>query len=349
RIVAASMVLFSHHFALTGQGEPSFFGLYSLGGLAVAIFFVISGYLVTISWSRDPHLLRFAYRRFLRIWPALTCVVLLVAFVLGPIASTLPVKEYFLHGATRDYLRTLLMQIHYVLPGVFEQNPYALGVNGSLWTIPFEVRCYIVLGISGLIGLLKYRPIFLISIGFYIAWFLLTSNADITGAVNYGRELSAFFLLGAAMATLEGSWRRRPMAWCATIAIAFTVMWIIGWRHTAMLLGLPFLIIYAGTCQTPIIHRAGRFGDPSYGIYLFAFPVQQTVIAYLWPEAGFWQTLALAIFFTLALAYASWHLIEKQALKFKPKSNERLAWGNFLNYFQGSELRVFLAFFTLLC
>ncbi|RYE40444.1 MAG: acyltransferase [Hyphomicrobiales bacterium] len=320
RIVAASMVLFSHHFALTGQGEPSFFGLYSLGGLAVAIFFIISGYLVTISWYRDPHLLRFAYRRILRIWPALIFVVLLVAFVLGPMASALTVRDYFLHGATWDYLRILVMQIHYVLPGVFEHNPYAQGVNGSLWTIPLEVRCYIVLGIAGLIGLLKYRPIFLLAIFFYLSWFLLTSNADKTGVVHQGRMLSAFFLLGGAMAVLEPAWRRHPLTWFSIIFVSFTALWIMGGRHTATLLGLPFLIIYAGTRCTPVIHRAGRFGDPSYGIYLFAFPFQQAVIAYFWPEAGFWQTLALATSCTVALAYASWHLLEKQVLKLKPSS-----------------------------
>ena len=349
RIVAASMVLFSHHFALTGRAEPSFFGLYSLGGLAVAIFFVISGYLVTISWSRDPHLLRFAYRRALRIWPALTCVVILTAFVLGSFVSTLPAKIYLLHGATWDYLRTLGMQIHYVLPGVFERNPYALGVNGSLWTIPFEVRCYIVLALAGLAGLLKYRQIFLLCITLYLIWFLATTNADLTGAVHYGRALSAFFLMGAALAVLEPSWRRHPMSWAAIVGGTFTVMWVLGWRHTAMLLALPFFIIYAGTRCTPIIHRSGRFGDPSYGIYLFAFPVQQTVIFYLWPESGFWQTLAIAAASTLALAYASWHLIEKQALKLKPSASDQPIWSRLVSYFRGSELRIFLAFFILLC
>lgn len=211
RIVAASMVLISHHFALTAQQEPSFFGIFSLGGLAVAIFFVISGYLVMTSWKRDPNLLRFALRRFLRIWPALICVVVFTAYVLGPIVTELPVKEYLRHGATSDYLRTLYMQIYYVLPGVFEHNPYARGVNGSLWTIPYEVRCYIVLGIAGIIGLLKYRSIFLATVAIYLIWFLSKSNADLTQVTNYGRELSAYFLIGAALAVLEPYWSRAPL------------------------------------------------------------------------------------------------------------------------------------------
>lgn len=291
RIVAASMVLISHHFALTAQQEPSFFGIFSLGGLAVAIFFVISGYLVMTSWKRDPNLLRFALRRFLRIWPALICVVVFTAYVLGPIVTELPVKEYLRHGATSDYLRTLYMQIYYVLPGVFEHNPYARGVNGSLWTIPYEVRCYIVLGIAGIIGLLKYRSIFLATVAIYLIWFLSKSNADLTQVTNYGRELSAYFLIGAALAVLEPYWSRAPHYWALTLATIFVVLWSIGWRHTALLTALPFLIVYTGTRSTAYVRQAGRFGDPSFGIYLYAFPVQQTVILYTFSQAGFWGTL----------------------------------------------------------
>lgn len=320
RILAAAMVLFSHHFALTGNAEPSFFGVHSVGGLAVTIFFIISGYLVTISWWRDPHVWRFALRRFLRIWPALTAVVVVTTYGLGTWVTKLPLQEYLLHPGTAEYLQALWMRIHFVLPGVFENNPYPHGVNGSLWTIPYEVRCYIVLCVAGLLGLLKYRPVLLLCIAGYMAWFFHGSNADLSGIVHYGRELSAFFLAGAGLAALEPWWRRRPMLWAIVIAAAFALAWSADWRHTALLIGLPFLVIYTGTRATPIIHRAGRWGDPSYGIYLFAFPVQQTVILYAWPDAGFVGTFILALLITLVLSYASWHLLEKQALKFKPSS-----------------------------
>ncbi|MBU2352767.1 MAG: acyltransferase [Gammaproteobacteria bacterium] len=320
--MAATMVLVSHHFALTGQMEPTFFGVHSLGGLAVTIFFVISGYLVTASWQRDPNLWRFALRRFLRIWPALTVVLVLTAYGLGAWVTELPLLEYLRHGATTNYLHGLWMQIHFVLPGVFAHNPYPLGVNGSLWTIPIEVRCYVALGLAGLLGLLKYRPVFLLGIALFMVWFLSSSNADVTGAVHYGRELSAFFLAGAALQCGESHWNRRPALWAAVLGAACVATWAIGWRHTALLIGLPFFILYAGTRATPFIRRAGRWGDPSYGIYLLAFPIQQTVILYLWPEAGFAGTMALALALTVALAYVSWHLIEKQALKFKPSSKK---------------------------
>lgn len=320
RIAAATMVLYSHHFALTGQMEPTFFGIHSLGGLAVAIFFVISGYLVTMSWARDPSAWRFALRRFLRIWPALTAAIVVTAYGLGAWVTKLPLSEYLAHPGTAQYLQGLGLRIHYVLPGVFENNPYALGVNGSLWTIPLEVRCYVVLGVAGLFGLLRFRPVLLLCIALYMAWFLIRSNADVTGNVNYGRELSAFFLAGAAMFSLRPHWNRHPIPWAAAIGLACTIAWWIDWRHTALLIGLPFLVLYSGTRSTPILRHAGRWGDPSYGIYLYAFPIQQAVIYFTWPGLGFTGTMGLALALTIALAYASWHGLEKRVLKFKPRT-----------------------------
>lgn len=322
RIIAASMVLYSHHFALTGQMEPAFLGLYSVGGLAVYIFFIISGYLVMTSWWRDPNFFRFSVRRILRIWPALTCVVVATAYLLGPIVTELPLGQYLRHGGTSEYLRMLVMQTPFVLPGVFTHNPFAHGVNGSLWTIPFEVRCYIALGLIGAIGLLKTRAFALLCVGILLGWFLVRSNPDATGTFHSGRMLSAFFTAGVAVCSLEKYWSRRPHVWAVAVVIAALISWSLGWRYTSMLIALPYLVIYLGVQATPFLRQAGRWGDPSYGIYLLAFPVQQTTIFYLWPQAGFWGTLCIAYATTVVLAYASWHLIEKRALKFKPRTSK---------------------------
>lgn len=319
RITAALAVLVSHHFALTAQAEPSFLGLHSWGGVAVIVFFVISGYLVTSSWYNDPSFLRFSQRRILRIWPALTVVVVLTAYGLGAWLTNLPLMEYWTHRATLDYLLTLKMNVHFVLPGVFENNPYARGVNGSLWTIPLEVRCYVVMALAGLLGLMRVRNLWLVLIAAYMVWFLAKGSADVTGKMNYGRELSAFFLAGSALYVLQPRWKSRPIAWILAALSGATALWLGGWRHTALLLLLPILVLYIGTNSTPVIRRFGRWGDPSYGIYLIAYPAQQSVIHFLWPELGFGGTMALATAITVVLAYVSWHCIEKVALKLKPR------------------------------
>lgn len=319
RIAAAFAVLYSHQFALTGRPEPSFFGLHSWGGFAVIVFFVVSGFLVTSSWYNDPNVLRFSARRILRLWPALTVVTVLTAYGLGAWVTSLPLHEYWSSRATLDYLNILRMRIYYVLPGVFEHNPYAMGVNGSLWTIPLEVRCYVVLALAGLLRLMRWRSVWLACIALYMAWFITKSSADLTGHVHYGRELSAFFLAGSALFLLREHWEHRPLTWLLALGATAAVLWAFGWRFTATLVFIPLAVIYAGTRSTPVIRRFGRLGDPSYGAYLIAFPVQQTVIHYLYPRFNFITTLLTATALTFVLAYASWHAIEKTALRLKPR------------------------------
>ena len=92
RVAAALAVVASHQFALTGHAEPVLFGLHSLGGMGVLVFFSVSGFLVAQSWDADPHVGRFAARRLLRIWPAFALVILLAALVWGPLMSALPAR-----------------------------------------------------------------------------------------------------------------------------------------------------------------------------------------------------------------------------------------------------------------
>lgn len=318
RIVAATLVLFSHHFALTAQQEPTFFQLHSIGGMAVLVFFSLSGYLVTQSWFADPCAWRFAARRALRIWPALTLVVFLTILLLGPLVTTLPLSQYLKHGATWDYFQTLRMTVHYVLPGVFETNPYPRGVNGSLWTIPLEVRCYIVLGVLGLLGVLKRRAVLVTLAIAYFIWYVYKNSPDLRGTLHYGRELSAYFLAGAVLYCTQSAWAKRPMLWLCLILGISAMAWLAGLRYMAVLIALPYLVIWFGSASTPVLHRAGRWGDPSYGLYLFAFPIQQTVILMTYPTLGFIPSMLVSLLLTTLIAYASWHLVEKRALRFKP-------------------------------
>lgn len=321
RIVAATLVLYSHQYALSGQMEPSFFGLHSFGGFAVLIFFAISGYLVTQSWYSDPNILRFALRRLLRIWPALAVVVTLTALVLGPVVSSLPAADYYAHGGTWQYFLNLRFIAVYILPEAFVKNPYPLGVNGSIWTIPIEVLCYLVLAVCGLAGLLKKKTIWLAAIVIYLAWYLAQSNPDLYHSIHQKREMGAYFLSGSALYVLREYWQKRPWTWLAALALLAGGLLLAKMRYTALLAFMPYAVISLGTASTPFIRRFGRYGDFSYGIYLFAFPVQQTVIMCLYPEYGFWTAMMLSMAITAGLAFLSWHLVEKPALRFKPSKN----------------------------
>lgn len=151
RWVAALMVLYGHSFVFTGNTESLFLGIVTYGPLGVAIFFSISGFLIARSWNADPSPIRFLIKRVLRIFPALAVCITLSVFVLGPIVTTLELREYLQHPATLDYLSNVFLYITYYLPGVFENNVYPNAVNGSLWSLPVEFFMYLLLAATGML------------------------------------------------------------------------------------------------------------------------------------------------------------------------------------------------------
>jgi fucose 4-O-acetylase-like acetyltransferase len=151
RLFAAMLVLVGHSYIFMGVTDPIFLAAVPLGPLGVSIFFVISGYLVSESWDRDPDAVRFLARRALRIVPGLAVCIFLTAFLLGPALTTLPLSAYFKHPTVWDYLYNIGLYISYSLPGVFEKNRIAHSVNGSLWSLPVEFLLYLVVALVGLL------------------------------------------------------------------------------------------------------------------------------------------------------------------------------------------------------
>lgn len=152
RIVAALAVLVTHSFALaigTGDAEPfrNTLGM-TMGAIAVDVFFITSGFLVTGSLFTRQSAIEFIWARSLRIFPALLVMLVLTVFVLGVYFTSLPVDSYLRNSMTHRYFlscATLVAGITYNLPGVFEGNPYKSAVNGSLWTMPYEIKMYLIL------------------------------------------------------------------------------------------------------------------------------------------------------------------------------------------------------------
>ncbi len=313
RLLAAGFVLLSHQFPLSGLPEPNV-GVQTLGGIGVLIFFVISGYLVAQSWERDPNVWRFFARRALRIWPGLIVVAMLTVLVLGPLLTTLPATTYFAQFRTWSYFRNLLMLLQFDLPGVFGSNPHPNGVNGSLWTLPLEVRCYLILAVCGLLGLLR-KPGWLLALSLALAVYVLGLR-DPQNHEGQSRlaEFGVFFAYGAFLHFGRCWWAPRTGWILASVALACSVLMVAGKNYVALYLALPLLVVIIGTATTVYIRHAARFGDLSYGIYIYAFPVQQTIIMYGQHNLSFWSMLALSALITLILALLSWHLVEQPAL-----------------------------------
>jgi peptidoglycan/LPS O-acetylase OafA/YrhL len=319
RILAAIMVLFAHQFALMRQDAPVFFPV-GFGELGVAIFFSISGFLVVKSWINDPHIFRFIARRFLRIWPALIVVTCLAALILGPLVTKLTWSEYFHARETWSYFTTLRLNIQFQLPGVFLTNPYPAAVDGSLWSIPLEVKWYWILLIGGVLRVLKYKWLILaifVALGVYQFGIY---HAETNPEPNYSREYGLYFTYGVCLYLFHSYWIQKKMLGFVGVVVATCALVADHHPTIALLCALPYCVIMFGTLSTPVINRFGRFGDLSYGIYIYAFPVQQTII---WLNHGQYSLpvcMALSLTCTVFFAFISWYVIEKPAMRCKPKA-----------------------------
>jgi peptidoglycan/LPS O-acetylase OafA/YrhL len=328
RLFAALCVLFSHQHALTGLAQPSVLQIHTWGGLGVLIFFSISGFLVAQSWEADPHLGRFTIKRLLRIWPAFAVVTLLCALVLGPLLSPMPWRDYLTHPAFARYFSNLYFRIRDALPMQFTGNYMPTAINGSLWTIPLELKCYAMLGLMGLIGILRFRLVIptLLAIA-AIVYFSLEPYFDgLYKDLKWSStnillvQFTLFFFAGVSFFYLRV---HQHIRWGL---IALFLAWIAA--GISYMFGKPLLVLWfcvpttalvLGNMRTPVICQAGKYGDLSYGIYIYAFPVQQTCIWLLQERIMWWPLLGVTTLSTLAFAFFSWHLVEKNALRFKPK------------------------------
>jgi peptidoglycan/LPS O-acetylase OafA/YrhL len=339
RLVAALAVLGSHAFPLASgdrQGEPLRAALgCTPGSIAVDLFFLVSGLLVTISLVRRASAADFVRARVLRIWPGLAVSLLLTVALLGPAFTTLPMGSYFADKETWRYLAKNLALLHgiaYDLPGVFTANPWPRSVNGSLWTLPGEVRCYIALLAAWTLARwadrqrtgMALRVVVAAAWCALLAWHLAVLR-HATLEDSPGR-LPWMFCTGAAMYLARDrivlSWRAAGVAGLALLASTLHPL-AFGFTYTAV---LPYVMLCLAYLPRGAILGFNRLGDYSYGTYIYAFPVQQSLVA-LHPGMGAGALFAASLVATLVLAVASWHVVEHPALAFVRRRPERQAPG----------------------
>jgi peptidoglycan/LPS O-acetylase OafA/YrhL len=324
RLVAASAVLYSHSYPLsTGErhSEPlrAAYGC-TFGSIAVDLFFLISGMLVTMSLVRRHSSMDFIRARFFRIWPGLTVAVLLSIFVLGPALTTVPLSTYFSSSETVRYLvfnLFLLKGVAYVLPGVFATNPWPGAVNGSLWTLTSEVKCYMALlaiwmllrRLGAVARLDRVIAALWIVLFAWFVWTLRTKSVEESPA-----RLWLMFCSGGALYV----WRELIVlsAWGL---LALTAVLALSSGHSlvfgiAYAVALPYVMLCTAYLPRGRILQYNRLGDYSYGVYIYAFPVQQCLI-HLWPGLGPIGLFGAALCATLALAVLSWHIVEQPATR----------------------------------
>lgn len=318
RLIAALMVIYSHSYALNGLREPllkSTFGQFTLGYLGVLIFFTISGFLIFDSCLRRKDLTLFARARILRILPALIALILICTFIIGPITTTLPIHEYFKDKMTMEFLFNLFPNsFTYFLPEIFSTN-LSPAIVPHLWSVKFEIVCYIWVMIFNVFGVLQKRK-FLVFLLILASIYILYSLVRYAGDHQYSRYCAVAFL---SSGTFRLYWDQVPrnfmfalISLLGLFATNYLKILALGW----ILFGV-YIVLFLATNMRIKTWKIMGFGDISYGLYLWGFVIQQCVVFYFGGKMDPLLNFIVSLSITVPIAYFSWKLIEEPALKYK--------------------------------
>jgi len=340
RLIFAAGVVLVHSYDLTGARTLESLHFLINSETMVQGFFIISGFLIVMSYEKSRSLRDYFERRFRRIYPAYLVVVLL-GLVLGAFFTTLPLKGFFTAKGTFIYTVSNLLFMNFVkpdLPGVFGANSMH-AINGALWSLKIEVMFYLC--VPAIVWLVrKYRPwkvlltIYLLSFAYKFGLDYYEAHGHFVQSIGnegksglfslLGKQLFGqltFFMAGAA-AYYYRDWFGN---YCNLLAALSVVVLMADWYLPMGLLqpaALGIFVIFLA-CYIPCLGNAGRFGDVSYGLYIYHFPIIQALIALGFYKANAWGALGITVGGALFCAFLSWHLIEKRWLR--PSSHYREA------------------------
>ena len=325
RFLLAVCVIFSHSFDLMGRSTPvsALFARSGLGREAVMGFFILSGYLITMSWLRSKSPGEYLKRRALRIYPGFIVVCLLTGLVAGPFCSYSP-AWYWSHFSPSDFIAHIAtLRLIAAPPAITPVGEF--NINGSLWTIHEEFLCYLIVALLGLTALFQRRgAILALFLGVFAASLAETHfglNFPLQGSEEFTRllPLLAAFLLGSCFYLFQDKIAYRLWAGAICLAGAGALL-----RRTDSdsLLCLPLeayaLFAFAFAPQIRL-HRFAQQGDFSYGLYLYAMPIQCLLIRHFALYLNGWTVFLLTTPLTLCCAVLSWRFVEKPFLRRKEK------------------------------
>lgn len=287
--------------------------------IVLPMFFALSGFLVVGSLLRSQSILEFLSLRAIRIVPALFVEVTIGALILGPLLTSFTLREYFSDPKFVSYALNIVGDIQYKLPGLFLSNPDPDMVNRQLWTIPAELECYLLITILAIVGIVRRPKLFaLLSVGLVAAFTLHNWENKILYATDNVplRTLILSFLFGIALFQLK-QYVRLSVVWLIlSIILSYVCLY---YRSLCYVAPIPisYLTVYIGLLN-PRKTLLTRAGDYSYGLYLYGYPVQQTIV-YLFPDLRiWWVNIILSVCVGLCFAAFSWHVVESRVLQRKP-------------------------------
>ncbi len=328
RLVAALIVIYSHSFLILGKFEQEplhrLTGFLNLGSIGVYIFFTISGYLITKSFIKQQDPTKYVVARSLRIFPGLIICTVFTVFIIGPIFTQETLKSYFLNIETFNFLATvpILHNWDVSLPGLFKSNPYPSSVNSPLWTLRAELIMYVVVLIACCLYYyffekkkISYKNLLLI---IAVLLFCVTMYLPFE-YLKAASQWSIFFCAGSLLYISRNRiFLSIPLSIVLLMASLISILLTIPFHKALFSLALIYFIFvfaYHPKLQT---FNISKLGDFSYGLYIYAFPLQQCVAMY-YPNMSAEVNFIISVILTTPLAIMSWFFIEKPSLAYKEK------------------------------
>lgn len=333
RLIGAVAVIVGHMYVLTGQSAPMF--MWDLiHGFGVACFLSIGGYLITKSWIRQPHFLPYIIKRVFRIFPALIVCVLLTVYVVGPLVTSLSMKEYFSDPLIKQYLKNCYLLVSYWLPGVFEKNIATRSVNGSLWCLPVEFLMYLIIPIY--LGIGKKLPIklqkwyygicTLLVIAARVVWHIWICRAtNILAAPSYPVQLMVdflstslqiipYFFVGSFFAACQMEKKLNMQIAAILVCVAAASIRLPApFCYVAGYLCVPYVVLSLALAEKPVLAVLNK-RDISYGMFLFSYVIQQTLI-HIFLQKGYainvWIMVVLSIILSAVMGFFTEVFIER--------------------------------------
>ena len=322
RLIAAWLVIYGHANAMIppvyhrADAIAVFLRFDYSGALAVKVFFFLSGLVVTNSLLEKKNILQFVVARFFRIWPAFLLVLFFTSFFIGGYFTTLTLEQYFSHPDVYGYIyRNAMMDIVFELPGVF-QNSSSINnrsINGSIWSLPYELGAYILLLSFFILGLQNYKKLSILVAFIFLLDVILENKVvfswrSLNASVD---DLAPFFAFGALLALFKD----RVVIDFKIVFALFLIYFI--FRNSLYVkyifyIFLLFCFLYIFSRKFSLNLKINS--DISYGVYIWGWPIQQ-VLAHTFPNLSFFQHVSVAIFLASVAGVFSWFLIEKPGMK----------------------------------
>ncbi len=340
RLLLATMVIYSHVYPLLlGHQSPGdklaqiTSSQIDSSVIAVYGFFIISGFLTTQSILRSSYK-KYILNRLFRIIPAFAIALLFCAFIVGPLVTSLPLANYFNPSSPNNPYQFFYNNIFFNVFGyawgirdVFENNPYVSGLNGSMWTLKHEIACYLTLIIYSFFHLLKYRLLYLVAtilIGMTAILSLVANKPLLQLPELHLWVLSEYefisfskFLFLYMMGSLFYIFKDKIIINSRLYLLSIFILIIssqLNLINIALLILLPYIIL--STCfLLKKLSFFSKFGDYSYGLYIFSFPIQQLLVFYFKDYLNIKSFFIVSVILTFAISILSWRYIESPSLK----------------------------------